>query len=87
MDTAEGQRQGVDAAITDLAGYVRPLPDPLGSVSVPTLFLHGEADGNVPVEVARWAHAQIPGAELRTVPEGGHLFLLADPEPLLRELR
>ncbi|GAA2422387.1 alpha/beta hydrolase [Streptomyces pulveraceus] len=86
VDTAEGQRQGVDAAITDLAGYVRPLPDPLGSVSVPTLFLHGEADGNVPVEVARWAHAQIPGAELRTVPEGGHLFLLADPEPLLREL-
>ncbi|MET9915471.1 alpha/beta hydrolase [Streptomyces sp. NPDC006435] len=86
LDTTEGQRQGVDAAITDLAGYARPLPDPLGSVSVPTLFLHGEADGNVPVEVARWAHAQIPGAELRTVPDGGHLFLLADPEPLLREL-
>ncbi|MEU9320960.1 alpha/beta hydrolase [Streptomyces sp. NPDC048295] len=86
VDTAEGERQGVDAAVTDLVGYSRPLPDPLGSVSVPTLFLHGEADGNVPVEVARWAHAQIPGAELRTVPDGGHLFLLADPEPLLREL-
>ncbi|MFJ6014898.1 alpha/beta fold hydrolase [Streptomyces sp. NPDC092952] len=86
VDTAEGQRQGADAAVTDLAGYSRPLPDPLGSVSVPTLLLHGEADGNVPVEVARWAHAQIPGAELRTVPDGGHLFLLADPEPLLREL-
>ncbi|MFB6815207.1 alpha/beta fold hydrolase [Streptomyces sp. NPDC056347] len=86
VDTSEGQRQGVHAAVTDLAGYSRPLPDPLGSVSVPTLFLHGEADGNVPVEVARWAHAQIPGAELRTVPDGGHLFLLADPEVLLREL-
>ncbi|MGW2848715.1 alpha/beta fold hydrolase [Streptomyces sp. NPDC001274] len=85
-DTSEGQRQGADAAVADLAGYSRPLPDPLRSVSVPTLFLHGEADGNVPVEVARWAHAQIPGAELRTVPDGGHLFLLADPGPLLREL-
>ncbi|GGT37958.1 alpha/beta hydrolase [Streptomyces atratus] len=86
LDTTEARRQGMDAAMADLAGYSRPLPDPLNSISVPTVFIHGEADGNVPIEVARWAHAQIDGAALRTVPDGGHLFLLADPDPLLREL-
>ncbi|MER6611461.1 alpha/beta hydrolase [Streptomyces sp. NPDC000927] len=86
LDTAEGRRQGMGAALTDLTGYAHPLPAPLASVSVPTVFLHGDADGNVPVGVARWAHAQIAGAELRIVPEGGHLFLMEDPETLLREL-
>ncbi|MFD9605550.1 alpha/beta fold hydrolase [Streptomyces sp. NPDC059970] len=76
----------MDAAMVDLAGYSRPLPNSLGSIRVPTVFIHGEADGNVPSEVARWAHAQIDGAELRTIPDGGHLFLLMDAEPLLREL-
>ncbi|MFF9350450.1 alpha/beta fold hydrolase [Streptomyces sp. NPDC014734] len=86
LDTAEGRRQGMDAALTDLAGYARPLPHALDSVRVPTVFIHGDADGNVPVEVARWAHARIDGAELRIVPDGGHLFLVEDPETLLREL-
>ncbi|MCX4681105.1 alpha/beta hydrolase [Streptomyces sp. NBC_01433] len=86
LDTTEGRRQGMDAAMADLAGYARPLPEPLGTIRVPTVFIHGEADGNVPIEVARWAHAQIDGAELRSIPDGGHLFLLMDAEPLLREL-
>ncbi|MEU9618959.1 alpha/beta hydrolase [Streptomyces sp. NPDC048155] len=86
LDTTEARRQGMDAAVADLAGYSRPLPAPLSTVSVPTVFLHGDADGNVPIEVARWAHAQIGGAELHTVPDGGHLFLMEDAEPLVREL-
>lgn len=86
LDTAEGRRQGMDAALTDLAGYARPLPVPLAALRVPTVFVHGDADGNVPVGVARWAHAQIAGAELRIVPGGGHLFMVEDPEILLREL-
>ncbi|MEU6016421.1 alpha/beta hydrolase [Streptomyces sp. NPDC047515] len=86
LDTTEARRQGGDAAVTDLVGYSRPLPDPLGSISVPTVFIHGDADGNVPIEVARWAHAQIDGADLHTVPDGGHLFLLLDAGPLIREL-
>lgn len=86
LDTTEGRRQGMDAAMADLAGYARPLPEPLGSIRVPTVFIHGEEDGNVPIEVARWAHAQIDGAELRPIPDGGHLFLLMDADPLLREL-
>ncbi|MFG2626176.1 alpha/beta fold hydrolase [Streptomyces sp. NPDC048473] len=86
LDTGEARRQGVDEAVTDLAGCSRPLPGPLGSISVPTVFIHGEADGNVPIEGARWAHAQIDGAELHTIPDGGHLFLFEDAGPLLREL-
>ncbi|MFD9421923.1 MULTISPECIES: alpha/beta fold hydrolase [unclassified Streptomyces] len=86
LDTTEGRRQGMDAAMADLAGYARPLPEPLGAIRVPTVFIHGEKDGNVPIDVARWAHAQIDGAELRPIPDGGHLFLLMDADPLLREL-
>ncbi|MFI8814515.1 MULTISPECIES: alpha/beta fold hydrolase [unclassified Streptomyces] len=86
LDTTEGRRQGMDAAMADLAGYARPLPEPLGSIRVPTVFIHGEEDGNVPIDVARWAHAQIDGSELRPIPGGGHLFLLMDADPLLREL-
>ncbi|MFF8918585.1 alpha/beta fold hydrolase [Streptomyces sp. NPDC015032] len=86
LDTTEGRRQGMDAAVTDLVGYSYPLPNLLGSVSVPTVFLHGDADGNVPIEVARWAHARIDGAQLHTIPDGGHLFLLQDADLLIREL-
>lgn len=86
LDAAEARRQGMNAAVTDLAAYSRPLPDALSSVSVPTVFIHGEADGNVPIEIARWAHARIGGSELRALPGAGHLFLIVDASPLLREL-
>ncbi|MFF2407523.1 alpha/beta fold hydrolase [Streptomyces sp. NPDC058092] len=72
LDTTEAPRQGVDSAPTGLSCHSPPLPDPLGTISVPTVFLHGDADGNVPIEVTRWAHAQIDGAELDTAPDGGH---------------
>jgi pimeloyl-ACP methyl ester carboxylesterase len=35
----------------------------LPALRVPTLVLHGEVDRNTPVEVARWAAEQIPGAQ------------------------
>jgi pimeloyl-ACP methyl ester carboxylesterase len=50
--------------------------DQLPSIAAPTLVLHGERDGIVPVENGRNIAARIPGARLRTWPEGRHLFFV-----------
>ncbi|GAA4547790.1 alpha/beta fold hydrolase [Amycolatopsis samaneae] len=87
LDGHEARTQGTAAAVTDLRRYDRELPEPLESITVPTVFLHGSADGNVPIEVARRAHERIPGSVFETVAGAGHLFLAQDPAPLLRVLR
>ncbi|MGR6965456.1 alpha/beta fold hydrolase [Geodermatophilus sp. URMC 61] len=43
-----------------------------GRPSIPTLFLHGESDPMVPVEVSRTLVAQLPRATLRTFPGDLH---------------
>lgn len=63
------------------AGYVRQLQaiaaapgrlDRLGSIKVPTLVVHGDADILVPVENGRRVAAAIPGARLVVVEGMGH---------------
>jgi pimeloyl-ACP methyl ester carboxylesterase len=44
----------------------------LATIKAPTMVLHGEADPLVPVIGGRDTAANIPGAELRTVPGMGH---------------
>jgi pimeloyl-ACP methyl ester carboxylesterase len=39
---------------------------------VPVLFVHGESDPVVPVEVARRSAAQLPRAQIRTFPVDLH---------------
>lgn len=85
-DGAEGMRQGARAAVTDLARYYRALPEPLEAISVPTLQLHGDADVNVPIAVARWARDRLPASRLVEIPDGGHYFLVENPAPLLDAL-
>ena len=48
--------------------------DRLGDIAAPTLVLHGERDGIMPVENGRTLAARIPAARLITWPEGRHLF-------------
>lgn len=45
----------------------------LGQIRVPTLILHGEQDHLIPVSAGRKFADAIPGAELVTYPEAGHL--------------
>jgi pimeloyl-ACP methyl ester carboxylesterase len=54
----------------------------LGSVSVPTLVVHGADDPLIPVSGGRATAAAIPGAELLTVPGMGHDL----PRPLWPDL-
>jgi len=45
----------------------------LAAIHVPTLVLHGEADGLIPLESGKKFAAAIPGAKLITYPDAGHL--------------
>lgn len=54
----------------------------LGSITTPTMVLWGEADRWLPVDRAHRLTAMIPGAELRTVPDAGHLVIEEAPDAL-----
>lgn len=79
-DAEAGAAQGARSAVDDLRRYHRPLPEGLRAVRCAVHVLHGTADGNVPIGVARWAQRCLTDAELREVPGGGHYFAAAAPE-------
>ncbi|MDZ7827855.1 MAG: alpha/beta fold hydrolase [Gammaproteobacteria bacterium] len=54
----------------------------LGSVQVPTLVVHGEADPLIPPEAGKDTAQAIPDARLELIPEMGHDL----PEPLIPDL-
>jgi pimeloyl-ACP methyl ester carboxylesterase len=83
-DAAEGMRQGARAAVDDLRRYSRRIP--LGEVRQPVRLVHGNADGNVPIGVARWAVSQLPDATLREVEGQGHYFAVTRPEAIIDAL-
>ena len=59
----------------------------LGSISVPTLVVAGEANRIVDAEVDRAYAALIPGAHFELLPLTGHLPQLETPGALLEVLR
>lgn len=63
----EGPTRHLSAIVAD--GDRRPM---LKGISVPTLVLHGEDDPLVPVEGGRDTAANIPGAQIKTIPGWGH---------------
>jgi pimeloyl-ACP methyl ester carboxylesterase len=56
------------------------LVDALGSVSAPTLIVHGEQDDAVLLESARFAAASIPNAKLVVFQRSGHAPFAEEPE-------
>jgi pimeloyl-ACP methyl ester carboxylesterase len=54
--------------------------DRLGEVRVPTLVIHGELDGALPIAKAEELASGIPGAELIRVPDAGHTTPLETPD-------
>ena len=60
----------------------------LGSVTCPTLIIHGEADAAVPLSLAESITAVMPNARLVVMADGGHRPDIRSPEvvnPLLIE--
>jgi pimeloyl-ACP methyl ester carboxylesterase len=75
------------AELTDIMAEVRPagyrpaaialgktdLTARLSSIQVPTLVIHGEHDGVVPLATGQALAAAIPGARLVVIPDAGHV--------------
>jgi pimeloyl-ACP methyl ester carboxylesterase len=62
--------------------YVNQLP----SLHVPTLILHGADDPLLPVAIAERACRLIPNAQLKVIPDCGHLAPLDQPDAVTRAL-
>ena len=61
--------------------------DRLREISRPTLVIAGEEDQGTPVEVNQFLADQIPGAEIKIIPEVGHFYQLERPVDFNNELR
>ncbi|MDQ0648037.1 pimeloyl-ACP methyl ester carboxylesterase [Microbacterium natoriense] len=85
-DAAASTAQGARAGIDDLRRYHRPLPEGLESIRQPVRLLHGAADGNVPIGVARWAVSRLPSASLQEIPAGGHYFAVISADLVVEAL-
>jgi 3-oxoadipate enol-lactonase len=59
---------------------------PIEQISVPTLIMAGEKDTVYPPELARGMARRIPGAELATMKDAGHLANLEQPDEFNRIL-
>lgn len=77
---------GPGGLIDDDLAYVTPWGFRPASITVPTLLLHGGRDRVVPSAHARWLADHIPGAELRTSPDEGHISVLGGGEEALEWL-
>jgi len=58
----------------------------LGAIRCPTLVLVGAEDLATPPHLAEEMRASIPGAELRVIPECGHLSTIEQPEAVTQAL-
>jgi pimeloyl-ACP methyl ester carboxylesterase len=74
----EAMRQGVRGITWDTHLYARPWDFRLEEACFPVRLLHGEADQNVPVAVARRVAAAIPGCQATFYPGEGHFAVLAN---------
>lgn len=68
----DAMRNGAPGARRDLHLYTRPWEIPFAEIEIPLRIWHGQADGTVPVEHARWYAEQIATAHLTELPEEGH---------------
>jgi pimeloyl-ACP methyl ester carboxylesterase len=69
---AESMRQGIQGIAWDTHLCARPWDFRLEEISFPVRLLHGEADLNVPLAVARKVAAAIPGCQATFYPGEGH---------------
>ena len=65
-------RNGAPGARSDLRLYTHPWEIPFADISAPIRIWHGQADGTVPVEHARWYAREIASADLTELADEGH---------------
>jgi pimeloyl-ACP methyl ester carboxylesterase len=79
-------RQGMGIFVHEMGLYGRPLGFDLSQVRVPVRVWHGQQDANVPVDIARYVAAQVPGATLHIDPEAAHLIGFGNPAGLMQQV-
>jgi pimeloyl-ACP methyl ester carboxylesterase len=62
--------------IDDDLAYVAPWGFDPAAIAVPTLLIHGGGDRMIPSTHSVWLSGRIAGAEVRVIPEAGHLSVL-----------
>jgi pimeloyl-ACP methyl ester carboxylesterase len=78
---------GPDGMIEDDLGTMSPWGFDPAQITVPTLIMHGADDRMVPSSHAEWLAAHCPAAELRIVPDQGHVSVLNYASEALQWLR
>ena len=78
---------GLDGMIEDDLGTMAPWGFDLAKITAPTLIMHGTGDRLVPSSHAEWLGAHCPSAELRLVPDEGHISVLSSARAALAWLR
>lgn len=69
---ADAMRNGAPGARRDLYLYTHDWGIPFEQIDFPVRIWHGQADGTVPIEHARWYAEQLPNANLTELPDEGH---------------
>lgn len=69
---------GPGGMIADDLAHTHPWGFDPTRTAVPVLLLHGTGDRMVPSSHAEWLAARLPAAELRLVPDAGHISVLSD---------
>ncbi|MCF7979392.1 MAG: alpha/beta hydrolase [Chromatiaceae bacterium] len=69
---ADAMRNGAPGARRDLHLYTHDWGIPFQQIDLPIRIWHGQADGTVPIEHARWYAKQLPNASLTELPGEGH---------------
>jgi pimeloyl-ACP methyl ester carboxylesterase len=78
---------GPGGLIDDDVAYVTPWGCDPASITAPVLLLHGEQDRIVPSSHGKWLAEHIPGAELRLLPDAGHISVIDAADDALDWLR
>lgn len=71
----EATKQGTRGAFHESLLSVTPYGFSLQDIQMPIQLWHGEADQNIPVEMARYAASTLPKCEAKFYPNEGHLSL------------
>jgi pimeloyl-ACP methyl ester carboxylesterase len=82
----EAFRRGSRGVAQDLRVLTRPWGFELGSIAVPTVIHHGDADTTVPPQHGRLFADAIPGAQLQLHPGHGHFSILGAARQMLAPL-
>ncbi len=69
---ADAMAKGAPGARRDLQLYSSDWGLDFGAIHLPIHIWHGDADGTVPIQHARWFAEQLPNAQLTELPGEGH---------------